>query len=98
MKSRNPFIAAAMAALAAASAPAMIHLRKVRAQFNHERHHRGWFAQGQLPKPNGPRECARRLRQIKSGQLTVANGLTSVGLNARIHWFDGTRINKPGRA
>lgn len=28
---------------------------------------------------NGTRECARRLRQIEAGRLTVANGLASEG-------------------
>jgi hypothetical protein len=30
-------------------------------------------------KPNGIQECARRMRQIARGQLTVSNGLVAAG-------------------
>lgn len=38
---------------------------------------------GKTYKPNGKRECARRLRQIAAGQITGANGLVVVQATGR---------------
>lgn len=37
---------------------------------------RYWFG-GERYRPNGTRECARRIRQIAAGRLTAANGLAA---------------------
>lgn len=69
MKHRNPFIAAV---LAAALAPwNSTQARARRALRRRERLTTG----GVTYKPNGERERARRMRQIRRGQLTASNGL-----------------------
>lgn len=37
----------------------------------------GWGRAAKRYAPNGKRECARRMRQIAAGRLTVANGLVT---------------------
>ncbi|HJT63116.1 MAG TPA: hypothetical protein VJ797_15710 [Burkholderiales bacterium] len=77
---RNPFIAAAMAAAVIASMPFERMARARRAENRRRVRERG--KTGVTYKPNGERECARRVRQIAKGQLTESNGLVREQRNA----------------
>lgn len=70
---QNPFVRAAMMAAALARLPEVIAHRALRLERRREEIHLG--KTGRRYKPNGDAECARRRRQIASGQLTVSNGL-----------------------